>query len=75
MQKVKTVDEYIASAPQGIQKKLKALRTTIKAAAPQASEKISYGMAGYYYKGRLIYFAYFKSHIGLYPLIDHYPPE
>ncbi|MFL5691559.1 MAG: hypothetical protein ACJ795_07115 [Ktedonobacteraceae bacterium] len=41
---VKNVNEYIANAPKDMQAKLKELRATIKAAAPSAQERISYGM-------------------------------
>ena len=60
------VDEYIENAPNEVQKKLKEIRVVIKSVAPEAKEKISYGMPYYGYKGRLAYFAYFKNHIGLY---------
>ena len=60
------VDEYIASAPQEVQEKLERIRSIIKEVAPDAQEKISYGMPYYGYKGRLAYFSYFKNHIGLY---------
>ena len=60
------VDEYIAKAPKEVQEKLRELRAVIKSVAPEAQEKISYGMPYYGYKGRLAYFAYFKNHIGLY---------
>jgi uncharacterized protein YdhG (YjbR/CyaY superfamily) len=39
-----TVDEYIASFPDATQVKLRELRATIKVAAPEAEEKISYQM-------------------------------
>ena len=68
MKPAKDVDEYIALAPKEIQGKLKELRATIKAAAPRAEERISYGMPYYYYKGRLVYFSLLKKHIGLYAL-------
>ncbi len=65
---VKNVDEYIASSPKEIQVKLKKIREIIKEFAPDAEEKIGYGMPGYKLEGRpLVYFAAFKSHIGLYP--------
>lgn len=66
--KYKTVEEYIACAPKELQDRLKELRATIKSAAPESEEKISYGMPYYNYKGRLVYFAYAKNHIGLYPM-------
>ena len=36
-------------------------------AAPEASEVISYGMPAYKWKGILVYFAGYQSHIGFYP--------
>jgi uncharacterized protein YdhG (YjbR/CyaY superfamily) len=63
----KTVDEYIALAPDDKRAALTKLRKTIKSAAPKATEIISYGMAGYKQDGkRVAYFAYWKDHIALY---------
>jgi uncharacterized protein YdhG (YjbR/CyaY superfamily) len=64
--KPKDVDAYIAAAPREVQPKLKELREIITKTAPQAVEKISYGMPYYSYKGRLAYFSPWKCHIGLY---------
>lgn len=63
----KTVDDYIASFPADVQTRLQKIRKTIKATAPKAEEMISYGIAGYKYKGMLIYFAGFKNHVSVYP--------
>jgi uncharacterized protein YdhG (YjbR/CyaY superfamily) len=60
------VDAYIAAAPVPAQPILRQLRHTIKSAAPKAEERISYGMPSYEYHGRLVYFAAFKNHVGLY---------
>ena len=68
MKPIRNVDEHIALAPKEMQGKLKELRATIKAAAPRAQERISYGMPYYEYKGRLVYFSLWKKHIGLYAL-------
>lgn len=62
-----TIDEYIADFPADVQKILQEVRTTIKKAAPDAQEKISYAMPTFTLKGNLIHFAAFKNHIGLYP--------
>ena len=78
MLKPKSVDAYIASAPQGIRAKLKELRAVIRKTAPAALECISYGMPYYGYKGRLAYFAFAKKHIGLYltpPVIEEHRKE
>jgi uncharacterized protein YdhG (YjbR/CyaY superfamily) len=64
--KAKDVEEYIASFPKDVQKILKEVRETIKAAAPQAEESISYGIPGYKFDGPVAYFAGYKNHIGFY---------
>ena len=65
--KARTIDEYIANCPESIQEKLKQMRATIQAAAPQATEKISYRMPTFYLEGNLVHFAALKNHIGFYP--------
>jgi uncharacterized protein YdhG (YjbR/CyaY superfamily) len=65
--KAKSIDEYIAKCPEEIQKKLKDMRAAIKAAAPEATEKISYQIPTFYLKGNLVHFAALKNHIGFYP--------
>jgi uncharacterized protein YdhG (YjbR/CyaY superfamily) len=62
-----SIDDYIASFPPEIQKILEELRATIKAAAPEAQEKISYQMPTFTFHGNLVYFAAHKNHIGFYP--------
>ncbi|MFZ0169626.1 MAG: DUF1801 domain-containing protein [Candidatus Dormiibacterota bacterium] len=61
-----SVDEYIAAASEAAQPMLKELRESIRAAAPQADERISYGMPSYHLQGRLAYFQAHARHIGLY---------
>lgn len=62
-----TADEYIAGFPNEIQLILNQVRTTIKQAAPDAEESMSYGMPAYKLMGKpLVYFAGFKNHIGFY---------
>jgi len=63
----KNVDDYIAGFPRGTQKLLRQMRTTIKAAAPDAEEVISYAMPAYKLNGMLVYFAGYAGHIGFYP--------
>ena len=62
-----TVDEYIGGFPSETQKILKKIRSTVRKAAPKAEERISYGIAGYFENGILIYFAGFKNHVSVYP--------
>ena len=62
------IDEYIAGFPKETQKVLEQIRATIKKAAPDAEETISYAIPTFILKGQyLIYFAGYKNHIGLYP--------
>lgn len=62
-----SIDEYIASFPQDIQRIMNQLRETIKAAAPDAGEKISYNMPTFTLNGKyLVYFAGWKNHIAFY---------
>ena len=67
----KTVDEYISGYPEEVQKRLmeirKAILKVVKKSAPQAVEKIGYGMPSYSFKGVLLYFAAHTNHIGFYP--------
>jgi len=62
-----SIDEYIVTFPEETQKILNEIRDTIKTAAPDAEEKISYQMPTFYLNGNLIHFAAFKNHIGIYP--------
>jgi uncharacterized protein YdhG (YjbR/CyaY superfamily) len=72
-----TVDEYIAGFPDDVQKILRRIRATVRKVAPKAQETISYRVPTFKLNGSpLIYFAAFKSHIGLYPVTpdvkDHF---
>jgi uncharacterized protein YdhG (YjbR/CyaY superfamily) len=60
------VDAYIASAPKEAQAKLRRIRAAIREAAPEAEERLSYGMPYYNFKGSLAYFRLAKGHIGFY---------
>ncbi|MGE7879378.1 iron chaperone [Peribacillus muralis] len=62
-----TIDEYIVQFPDDVQEILKTIRNVIKAAAPEASEKISYQMPTFAMHGNLVHFAAYKNHIGFYP--------
>ena len=65
--KARTIDEYIAGFPPDIQKVLQEVRATIKQAAPEAEETISYAIPTFTLnKKYLVYFAGYKNHIGLY---------
>jgi len=61
------VDEYLAGVPKEARATLEKLRQTIKAAAPMASEGISYQMPLYKHRGMVVGFAAFKDHCSLFP--------
>ena len=63
----KTIDEYIARQPEEFRPYLNKVRDAIRAALPEAEERISWSMPTYWKKHNLIHFACFKKHIGLYP--------
>lgn len=62
------IDEYIAAFPHDVQAVLRQVRATIRAAAPEAEEAISYQIPTFKLNGTyLIYFAGFKKHVSVYP--------
>jgi len=63
----KSIDEYIASFSPEVRAILERIRLTIRAAAPDAQETISYRMPTFTLNGVLVHFAAFKEHIGFYP--------
>ncbi len=65
-----SIDEYIANFPPPIRAILEKIRATIAAAAPGARELISYRMPAFAQQGILLYFAAFKTHIGVYPPVS-----
>ena len=63
----KTIEEYIQRQPEEFGPYLRKVNAAIKAALPDAVEKISWSMPTYWKKVNLIQFAAFQKHIGLYP--------
>jgi len=63
----KDIDTYIAAFPPETREVLQKMRLTIKAAAPEAAEKISYQIPTFYLKGNLVHFAAFKDHFAFFP--------
>jgi uncharacterized protein YdhG (YjbR/CyaY superfamily) len=62
-----SIDGYIAAFPRDVQTILEQLRQTIRTAAPDSTEKISYQMPTFFLNGNLVHFAAYKNHIGFYP--------
>lgn len=69
MKKAATVEEYLAGVPEPARTTLEKMRAMIRAAAPkEATEKISYGMPAFYYKGGLVAYAAFREHCSFFPM-------
>lgn len=66
----KDIDAYIAKFPADVQEILQQVRETIRTAAPESTEVISYQMPAFRQHGILVYFAAWKQHIGLYPPVS-----
>ena len=63
-----TVDEYIARLPEDRREAMSLLRRTIRAAAPDATEVITYKMPGFKAHGTfLVSYDAFKRHYSLFP--------
>lgn len=68
------IDAYIASFPVDVRPILGKIRTTIRNAVPDAVESISYGIPTFKRNGNyLIYFAGFKQHVSIYPILSECP--
>ena len=67
MKQFSSVDEYFASLPEGPKRLMEEMRQAIRQAAPEAGEKISYGMPTFTFHGNLVHYAAYKHHIGFYP--------
>jgi uncharacterized protein YdhG (YjbR/CyaY superfamily) len=69
MAKFSSIDEYIGSLPSEVQELAQALRRTIIRSAPNLTETIRYDMPAFRHgDATIIYFAFWKKHIGLYPI-------
>ena len=68
--KPKDIDGYISQFPADVQAILEEVRATIRHAAPEAKETVSYLMPAFKLHGMLVYFAAWKNHIGIYPPIS-----
>jgi uncharacterized protein YdhG (YjbR/CyaY superfamily) len=71
-----TIDDYIATLPEDRAAIVQKIRETIQQAVPEATETVAYDMPTFELNGHyLVYFAAWKSHIGLYPLYNADEPE
>ena len=65
--KPQTIDAYIAAQDEAVQAKLIEIREILRAALPDAEERISWSMPTYWKGRNIIHFAASKKHLGLYP--------
>jgi uncharacterized protein YdhG (YjbR/CyaY superfamily) len=63
----KNFAEYSRGFTKDVQKLLSTMRATIRKAAPDAEETISYGMPAFKQAGILVWFGAHSGHIGFYP--------
>jgi len=66
MKKFASVAAYLRAVPPAPRAALQKLRKTIKAAAPEATELISYGIPAFKHHGMLVFYAAFKDHCSLF---------
>lgn len=62
-----TVDAYIARQDAAVQPRLREIRAILRAALPEAEERISWSMPTYWKGRNILHFAAAKKHLGLYP--------
>ena len=62
-----SIEEYISEQSEELQLILNEVRDTIKKAAPNAEERISWGMPTFWQKENLIHFSAQKNHLGIHP--------
>ena len=69
------IDQYISDQREDIQPILHQVRETLRAALPEAEERISWRMPTYWKDKNIIHFAAFNNHMGIYPgdvAIEHF---
>ena len=64
---IKNIDDYLAQLPENQRIVLEELRQTIREAAPQAEEVISYQMPAFRLERWLVCYAAFKDHCSIFP--------
>jgi uncharacterized protein YdhG (YjbR/CyaY superfamily) len=61
------VAEYIDAAPEPARSRLRALADVVRSEAPEAIERIAYGLATWHQRENLLHLGAFKHHVGIYP--------
>ena len=67
MSRFTTIDDYLSSLPRDSRTIIEEIRRIVKDRVPAAVETISYDLPAFKLKRVFIYFAAFKTHIGVYP--------
>lgn len=70
MEKATSVDDYIAMFDGETKSRLEEMRALISSQIPGAEERISYAIPAYKLKRYVVYFAGYKTHVGMYPMPD-----
>jgi uncharacterized protein YdhG (YjbR/CyaY superfamily) len=62
------IEDYLAKVSEPARKLLAEIRAIVRANVPaETTEIYGYGMPGFHYKGRLLFYGAFKNHCGFYP--------
>jgi len=63
------VEAYLAKVPEPARTTLEKLRASIRSIVPpETTEKLSYGIPSFHYKGGLVAYAAFKKHCSFFPM-------
>jgi len=65
--RIDTISEYLQTVSPEVRTRLEKIREIVRDSVPSATETISYQMPAFRDRLIFIYFAAFKSHIGIYP--------
>ena len=65
--KPNTIAEYIDAQDESVRPRLREIRAVIRAAIPEAEERMSWSMPTFWKGRNLIHFAASKKHLGVYP--------
>ncbi len=65
--KFSTINDYHASFPDDVQKRLEVFRKTVKKVIPKSVEVISYNMPAFRLNKVVVYYSAYKDHISLFP--------
>ncbi len=61
------VAAYIDAAPEPARSRLRALANVVRAEAPEAIERLAYGLATWHQRENLLHLGGFAHHVGIYP--------